>query len=80
MATKEKNQNEQNEQAMKDSLTTAIRREEKVDKEPRCRIFIQAIESDGSVLIDQYEHVTISNEKANRKLRGFIAVNGSMFR
>lgn len=62
MATKEK-PIENNEQAMKDSLTTAIKREEKKDNGPRVRIFIPKIEGDGSVTIDQFEHVTISNEK-----------------
>ena len=64
MATKEKTVAEEsvNEQAMKDSLTTAIKQEEKKDKGPRVRIFLPKLEEDGSIAVDQYEHVTIANE------------------
>lgn len=70
MATKEKTITEtsQIEEAMKDSFTTAIKREEKKDNGPRVRIFIPKLEGDGSVAIDQYEHVTISNEVGEPKV------------
>lgn len=64
MATKKEQaiEPEQNENAIKNSLVIPIKREKKENSEPTARIFIPQIESDGSVLVDQFEHVTIANE------------------
>ena len=47
---------------MADNLTFVVKKEEKVDNEPKVRIYLPRIEEDGSVAVDQYEHVTIANE------------------
>ncbi len=47
-----------------DSLTSAVVRKEKVDDGPRVDIFLPELEGEESngIKVDQYEHVTISNE------------------
>lgn len=53
MATKEK-----------DTLTTAVARKEVKDDGPRVAIFLPELEDSGDegIKVDQYEHVTLSNE------------------
>ena len=63
MATKEKTtESVITERELKDNLTTVVRKEEKKDVGPRVRVYIPRLEDDGSVTVDQYEHVTIANE------------------
>ena len=63
MATKEKETHAVNEEkAMKDSLTFAVPKPKEEDGGPRVRIILPRLEDDGSVAVDQYEHVTIANE------------------
>ena len=50
------------EKVMEENLTFVVEKEEKVDNEPKVRIYLSRIEDDGSVAVDQYEHVTIANE------------------
>ena len=60
MATKTKT----DEQRMaKDNLTYTVEETVKEDNEPRVRIYLPKLENDGSVAVDQYEHVTIANEE-----------------
>lgn len=72
MATKEKKT--EAEQMMEENLTVATPLEEKVDTTPRVQIYLPRLEEDGSVAVDQTEHVTIANEngptKRWRVLRG----------
>lgn len=46
-----------------DELTTAVQREDKTYKGPVVTVFLPEIADDGSMKVDQYEHVTIANEK-----------------
>ena len=59
MATKTKTVEEK---MMEENLTFTVEKTEKVDNEPRVRVYLPRIEDDGSVAVDQYEHVTIANE------------------
>jgi len=59
MATKAKNPEAQ---ILEDNLTFVVTKEEKVSNEPTVQIYLPRIEEDGSVAVDQYEHVTIANE------------------
>ncbi len=47
-----------------DPLTSAVARKEEAPDEPRVEIFLPELESEESngIKVDQYEHVTISNE------------------
>ena len=70
MATKEKETHAVNEEkAMKDSLTFAVPKPKEEDGGPRVRIILPRLEDDGSVAVDQYEHVTIANEKGEEHTR-----------
>ena len=46
----------------KDNLTYVVEEKVNEDNEPRVRIYLPKLENDGSVAVDQYEHVTIANE------------------
>ena len=46
-----------------DELTTAVKREDTTYKGPTSTVFLPEIADDGSMKVDQYEHVTIANEK-----------------
>lgn len=48
--------------AMADNFTFTVEEKVKEDNEPKVRIYLPRIEDDGSVAVDQYEHVTIANE------------------
>lgn len=70
MATKEKETPAVNEEkAMKDSLTFAVPKPKEADGGPRVRIILPRLEDDESVTVDQYEHVTIANEKGEEHTR-----------
>ena len=70
MATKEKETPVVNEEkAMKDSLTFAVPKPKEADGGPRVRIILPRLEDDESVTVDQYEHVTIANEKGEEHTR-----------
>ena len=60
MATKTKETTDA--KVMADNLTFTVEEKKKEDNEPRVRIYLPRIEDDGSVAVDQYEHVTIANE------------------
>ena len=47
---------------MADNFTFTVEEKVKEDNEPKVRIYLPRIEDDGSVAVDQYEHVTIANE------------------
>lgn len=47
---------------MSDNLTFVVEEKKKESDEPTVRIYLPRIEDDGSVAVDQYEHVTIANE------------------
>ncbi len=57
------------EKDMESSLTFAVPKPKEEDKGPRVRVFIPRLEDDGSVAVDQYEHVTIANEKGEEHTR-----------
>ena len=60
MATKTKT----DEQRMQtENFTYTIEEKVKESNEPTVRIYLSRIEDDGSVAVDQYEHVTIANEE-----------------
>lgn len=46
-----------------DELTTAVKHEDKSYKGPMAIAFLPEIADDGSMKVDQYEHVTIANER-----------------
>lgn len=70
MATKEKEKPVVNEEKiMKDNLTFAVPKPKTDDSVPRVRIILPRLEDDGSVTVDQYEHVTIANEKGEEHTR-----------
>ena len=52
-------------------LTTAVKREEQKYDGPYVQIFLPELENSGEegVLVDQYEHVTISNETGRQVYR-----------
>lgn len=62
------------EQEMEDSLTYAASKPKKKETGPMVEIFLPRLEDDGSIKVDQYEHVTIANENGEperwRVLRG----------
>ena len=47
---------------MAENLTFVVEEKKKESNEPTVRIYLPRIEDDGSVAVDQYEHVTIGNE------------------
>jgi len=47
---------------MADNFTFTVEEKKKESNEPTVRIYLPRIEDDGSVAVDQYEHVTIANE------------------
>ena len=53
-----------------DDLNSAVVKEEKKYEGPTVQVFIQPIENSGEegMDVDQYEHVTISNETGSEKL------------
>lgn len=54
---------------MAKSMTVAVPNTHK-DEEPRVRIFLPLLDDSGSgVAVDQYEHVSISNEKGDNFVR-----------
>lgn len=54
---------------MAKTMTVAVPKTGK-DEEPRVRIFLPLLEDSGSgVSVDQYEHVSISNEKGDNFVR-----------
>ena len=57
------------EKAMKDNLTFAVPKKKEENNVPRVRIILPRLEDDGSVTVDQYEHVTIANEKGEEHTR-----------
>lgn len=59
MATKAKNPEAQ---VLEDNLTFVCEEKKKESTEPTVQIYLPRIEEDGSVAVDQYEHVTIANE------------------
>ena len=46
-----------------DSMTFAVEKKEKKYNGPYTPVFIPALESDGQMKVDQYEHVTLANEE-----------------
>ena len=62
------------EEEMEDSLTMTLPPEEKKKTETTVEVFLPRLEDDGSIKVDQYEHVTIANENGEairyRVLRG----------
>lgn len=54
-----------------DDLTTAVVRKEEGYKGPRVRIFLPKLEDSGDdgLSVDQFEHVTISNEEKEEHTR-----------
>lgn len=70
MATKEKETPAVNEEkVMKENLTFAVPKPKEEDGGPRVRIILPRLEDDGSVTVDQYEHVTIANENGEEHTR-----------
>ena len=70
MATKAKETPVVNEEkTMKDNLTFAVPKPKADDSVPRVRIILPRLEEDDSVTVDQYEHVTIANEKGEEHTR-----------
>ena len=61
MATKTNKTPEQ--KILDENFTFKVEKVEKEDNEPKVRIYLPRIEDDGSVAVDQYEHVTIANEE-----------------
>ena len=57
------------EKEMEDSLTFAVPKKKEDAGGPRVRIFLPRLEDDGSVEVDQYEHVTIANEVGENHTR-----------
>lgn len=51
-----------------DPLTTAVPKKEEEVKEPTVSVFLPELEDPGTegIKIDQYEHVTIGNEKGDK--------------
>lgn len=62
------------EEEIEDSLTMTLPPEEKKRTETMVEVFLPRLEDDGSIKVDQYEHVTIANENGEplryRVLRG----------
>ena len=54
---------------MEDSLTFAVPQKKEDAGGPRVRIFLPRLEDDGSVAVDQYEHVSIANELGENHTR-----------
>jgi len=53
-----------------DELTFRVEKEDNSYKGPRVRIFLPELEDEGNgVKVDQYEHVTIANEKKETHYR-----------
>lgn len=52
-----------------DELTTAVKKEEDKYEGPTVQIYLQELDNSGQegVLVDQYEHVTLSNETGLQK-------------
>ena len=68
MATKKTPEmNEEKERAS--SLTIAVPPKKEEDSGPRVSVFLPRLEDDGSVAVDQYEHVTIGNENGEQHTR-----------
>lgn len=50
-------------------LTTVIKKSKPRYTGPRVKVLLPKIEEDGSSIIDQYEHVTMANEKGEEHYR-----------
>ena len=58
-------------QEFDDSLTVAVPKKDKGYKGPRVRIFLPKLEEEGGegIKVDQFEHVTIANERKEEHYR-----------